>query len=86
MQSLCYGNAVRDSSYTLADSEVTFVAYRELLGKGYLWLTVDQSVTNAAGETQTVWDGARCLVEVKPADDGTFTVTDMVIADRAVKD
>lgn len=86
LQSLCYGNAVRDSSYTLADSEVTFVAYRELLGKGYLWVTVDQSVTNAAGETQIVWDGALCLVEVKPADDGTFTVTDMVIAELAEKE
>ena len=31
LQSLCYCNAARDASYTLADSEVTFVAYRELL-------------------------------------------------------
>lgn len=85
LQSLCCSAAVPDPSYTLADSEATFLAYRELLGKGYLWVTVDQSAVDAAGKTHTVWDGALCLVEVKPADDGTFTVTDMVIAELAEK-
>lgn len=81
LQSLCYCAAAADASYTLADSEVTFLTYHEVLGKGYLWVTVDQSGTNAAGDTQTVWDDALCLVEVDPGDGGSFTVTDMVIAE-----
>lgn len=65
------------------EGSVTFLTYHKLLGKGYLWVTVDQSMTDEAGGTETVWDDALCLVEIDPGEDGSFTVTDLRLAELA---
>lgn len=71
-----------DVAYTQVESDVTFLAYREVLGHGYLWVSVDQSCTDASGNELAGYDKALCLVEITPADNGTFTVDDVVIAEK----